>query len=89
MYIVKFASLFNLLLAINAELIYLFKFVEYGQAYFILFQLRIEAHGGYVHREDSGRCLVNDRLAMSRSLGDLELKAHGVIATPDVMSIEV
>ncbi|KAG1661823.1 Protein phosphatase 1K, mitochondrial [Nymphon striatum] len=52
-------------------------------------QLRIEAHGGYVHRDDSGRCLVNDRLAMSRSLGDLELKSYGVIATPEVMSLEV
>lgn len=54
-----------------------------------MFQNRIEEHGGSVIRDDSGRCLVDGRLAMSRSLGDLDLKNHGVIATPETMSVEV
>jgi protein phosphatase 1K len=36
-----------------------------------------------------GRGLVNGRLAMTRSLGDLDLKPYGVIALPDTRSLEV
>ena len=31
-----------------------------------------------------GRTMVNARLAMSRSIGDLELKKYGVTASPDL-----
>ena len=36
-----------------------------------------------------GRGLVNGRLAMTRSIGDLELKPFGVTAVPDVRKIKV
>ena len=32
---------------------------------------------------------VNGRLAMTRSIGDVELKQYGVTAEPDIRSIEV
>ncbi|XP_021963298.1 protein phosphatase 1K, mitochondrial isoform X1 [Folsomia candida] len=46
---------------------------------------RIERSGGRI--SDTGR--VNERLAMSRSIGDHELKRFGVIAAPDVISMKI
>jgi len=46
---------------------------------------RIEKSGGQINQ--AGR--VNERLAMTRSIGDLELKRFGVIAVPDVISLRV
>ena len=45
---------------------------------------RIEAHGGTVTQDNIGRHMVNQRLSMSRSIGDLDLKQYGVTADPDV-----
>ena len=45
-------------------------------------QERIEACGGVVSYDEVGRHLVNHRLAMSRSIGDLELKPYGVTCDP-------
>ncbi len=45
---------------------------------------RIESAGGTVVFDTIGRCMVNERLAMSRSLGDFELKRFGVTADPEV-----
>lgn len=39
--------------------------------------------------DDVGRGMVNGRLAMTRSIGDLELKRYGVSAVPDVRKIKV
>ncbi|XP_065307281.1 protein phosphatase Mn(2+)-dependent 1K-like [Dermacentor albipictus] len=50
---------------------------------------RIKMSGGKLISDSHGRHLVNGRLAMTRSLGDLDLKPFGVIALPDVRSIEV
>ena len=46
---------------------------------------RIEKAGGTVSYDEIGRHLVNKRLAMSRSIGDLELKQFGVIAEPTIV----
>ncbi len=35
----------------------------------------------------TGRSLVNHRLCMSRSIGDLELKSLGVTAVPDIKQV--
>lgn len=39
-----------------------------------------------LHRPDDGR--INDKLVVSRSLGDKEYIEHGLIATPDVVCLE-
>ena len=36
-----------------------------------------------------GRIMVNARLCMSRSIGDLELKKYGVSAKPDLKSVTI
>ena len=46
---------------------------------------RIERMGGTVSYDEVGRHLVNKRLAMSRSIGDVELKPFGVISQPSVI----
>ena len=46
---------------------------------------RIEQAGGTVSHDEIGRYLVNKRLAMSRSIGDLELKEFGVTAEPTIV----
>ena len=38
--------------------------------------------------DDVGRGMVNGRLAMTRSIGDLELKPFGVTSVPDVRKIK-
>ena len=45
---------------------------------------RIKESGGTVIQDSIGRIMVNARLCMSRSIGDLELKKYGVTATPDL-----
>ncbi len=45
---------------------------------------RIEAAGGTVSWDAVGRHMVNGRLSMSRSIGDLDLKPYGVIADPEL-----
>lgn len=52
-------------------------------------QNRIELSQGKVVVDDVGRGMVNGRLAMTRSIGDLELKRFGVSAVPDVRKIKV
>lgn len=50
---------------------------------------RIKGCNGYVMENSLGVPQVNGRLAMSRSIGDIELKQYGVSADPDIRSIEV
>ena len=50
---------------------------------------RIVEAGGTVTADSIGRSLVNSRLCMSRSIGDLELKQQGVIATPDIKQVKI
>ncbi|KAF0289033.1 Protein phosphatase 1K, mitochondrial [Amphibalanus amphitrite] len=50
---------------------------------------RVEASGGHVTVDEVGRHMVNGRLAMTRSIGDLHLKRSGVTAFPDTRSLEV
>ena len=50
---------------------------------------RIEAAGGRVFQDTIGRFMVNKRLAMSRSIGDLDLKPFGVTAEPDITRISL
>lgn len=58
---------------------------------FLFFPLkeRILKSGGMIKIDSIGRHLVNGRLAMTRSLGDLDLKPFGVTAQPDTRSLEV
>ncbi|XP_038604166.1 protein phosphatase 1K, mitochondrial [Tachyglossus aculeatus] len=48
---------------------------------------RIKRSGGFVAWNSLGQPLVNGRLAMTRSIGDLDLKASGVIAEPETKRI--
>ncbi|GIY89872.1 protein phosphatase 1K, mitochondrial [Caerostris extrusa] len=50
---------------------------------------RILKSKGTIKTDDLGRHLVNGRLAMTRSLGDLDLKPFGVSAQADTRSLEV
>ena len=50
---------------------------------------RIIKSGGTIKTDSVGRALVNSRLAMSRSIGDLDLKRYGVSALPDTRSVEI
>ncbi|XP_013415239.1 protein phosphatase 1K, mitochondrial-like [Lingula anatina] len=50
---------------------------------------RIESSGGSVIWDSLGRPLVNGILAMSRSIGDQDLKPFGVSAVPDTRSVGV
>ena len=50
---------------------------------------RIKSHKGFIVENSLGVPQVNGRLAMTRSIGDVELKHYGVTAEPDIRSIEV
>ncbi len=50
---------------------------------------RIKSAGGTIKVVTGNNPRVNGKLDMSRSIGDLDLKAVGVIAEPDTRSIEV
>uniref|UniRef100_A0A0P6D586 Phosphatase 1K, mitochondrial n=1 Tax=Daphnia magna TaxID=35525 RepID=A0A0P6D586_9CRUS len=50
---------------------------------------RIEQSQGKIIVDDVGRAMVNGRLAMTRSIGDLELKPFGVTAVPDVRKVKI
>ncbi|KAM4854647.1 protein phosphatase Mn(2+)-dependent 1K isoform 2-T2 [Thomomys bottae] len=49
---------------------------------------RIKKCGGFVAWNSLGQPHVNGRLAMTRSIGDLDLKASGVIAEPETKRIK-
>uniref|UniRef100_A0A8B9JRJ1 Protein phosphatase 1K, mitochondrial n=1 Tax=Astyanax mexicanus TaxID=7994 RepID=A0A8B9JRJ1_ASTMX len=48
---------------------------------------RIRKSGGFVTWNSLGQPHVNGRLAMTRSIGDFDLKNHGVIAEPETKRI--
>ncbi|XP_053111458.1 protein phosphatase 1K, mitochondrial isoform X2 [Hemicordylus capensis] len=50
---------------------------------------RIKKCGGFVAWNSIGQPHVNGRLAMTRSIGDLDLKNHGVIAEPESKRIQL
>ncbi|XP_060103054.1 protein phosphatase 1K, mitochondrial [Heteronotia binoei] len=50
---------------------------------------RIKKAGGFVAWNSLGQPHVNGRLAMTRSIGDLDLKKHGVIAEPETKRIQL
>lgn len=52
-------------------------------------QERIINSKGYIKYDSLGRGLINGRLAMTRSIGDLDLKPYGVIAMPDTRTFQV
>ena len=47
-------------------------------------QVRIKSRGGYISSNSLGSATVNGRLAMTRSIGDVDLKSCGVTSTPDI-----
>jgi len=50
---------------------------------------RVEEAGGTVSLDELGGPRVNRRLAMTRSIGDFELKPYGVTAEPDVKRLNL
>ena len=50
---------------------------------------RIKKAGGVITQPSLGRPRVNSKLDMSRSIGDVELKAFGVTCEPDTRHIQV
>ena len=50
---------------------------------------RIKEAGGTVITDSIGRTMVNARLCMSRSIGDLELKKYGVTSKPDLRQMPI
>ncbi|KAI7688199.1 Protein phosphatase 1K [Sarcoptes scabiei] len=50
---------------------------------------RISNSNGFIKYDSLGRGLINGRLAMTRSIGDLDLKPYGVIALPDTRTIKI
>lgn len=50
---------------------------------------RVKEAGGHITENSLGIPHVNGRLAMTRSIGDVELKQYGVTAEPYIRSIEV
>lgn len=51
--------------------------------------LRIKKSGGFITWNSLGQPNVNGRLAMTRSIGDFDLKNMGVIAEPETKRISV
>lgn len=54
-----------------------------------MFPTRIKKCGGFVTWNSLGQPNVNGRLAMTRSIGDMDLKNMGVIAEPETKKITV
>ncbi|NP_001085111.1 protein phosphatase 1K, mitochondrial isoform X1 [Xenopus laevis] len=52
-------------------------------------KLRIKKSGGFVTWNSLGQPNVNGRLAMTRSIGDLDLKSMGVIAEPETKRVKL
>lgn len=50
---------------------------------------RIKRSGGFITWNSLGQPNVNGRLAMTRSIGDFDLKDMGVIAEPETKKISV
>ncbi len=50
---------------------------------------RIKAKGGTIAWSSVGKPRVNGKLQMTRSIGDVELKAFGVTAEPETRSLSV
>ena len=50
---------------------------------------RIKKCGGFIAWNSLGQPHVNGRLAMTRSIGDLDLKKYGVIAEPETKRVQV
>ncbi|NXN96289.1 PPM1K phosphatase, partial [Rhinopomastus cyanomelas] len=50
---------------------------------------RIKRCGGFIAWNSLGQPHVNGRLAMTRSIGDLDLKSHGVIAQPETKRVQL
>lgn len=50
---------------------------------------RIKKSGGWVTWNSLGQPHVNGRLAMTRAIGDFDLKSTGVIAEPETKRISV
>lgn len=50
---------------------------------------RIKRSGGFITWNSLGQPNVNGRLAMTRSIGDFDLKNMGVIAEPETKRISV
>ena len=66
--------------------------IQFNHAWFSglnFFSTRIKKCGGFVVWNSLGQPHVNGRLAMTRSLGDLDLKSSGVIAEPETKRIKV
>ena len=79
-----------LLLAEKVLVILLLSFkIDQLMCMIFMLQNRVEQSQGEIFIDSSGRGLVNGRLAMTRSLGDLELKPFGVTAVPDVRKMKV
>lgn len=56
---------------------------------FTLSACRIRKSGGFVTWNSLGQANVNGRLAMTRSIGDFDLKKMGVIAEPETKRVSV
>lgn len=54
-----------------------------------VFSPRIKKSGGYITWNSLGQPHVNGRLAMTRSIGDFDLKNMGVIAEPETRRLTV
>ncbi|RXM95904.1 Protein phosphatase 1K, mitochondrial [Acipenser ruthenus] len=49
---------------------------------------RIQQCGGFIDWNSAGEPYVNGRLAMTRSIGDLQVKPYGVTAEPEVTTVK-
>ncbi|KAK1164651.1 protein phosphatase 1K, mitochondrial-like [Acipenser oxyrinchus oxyrinchus] len=50
---------------------------------------RIQQCGGFIDWNSAGEPYVNGRLAMTRSIGDLQVKPYGVTAEPEVTAVKL
>ncbi|KPP75448.1 protein phosphatase 1K, mitochondrial-like [Scleropages formosus] len=50
---------------------------------------RIQESGGFIEWNSVGEPYVNGRLAMTRSIGDFQVKPYGVIALPEITTVNV